>query len=334
MVKPVVLMPATLFTGLAVEQIEALLAHGLAHVRRHDYLVNLLQTAVETLLFYHPAVWRVGRCIRNERENCCDDLAVEICGNPATYVRALTDLEQLRGESPAFAIAATGGSLLGRVERLLRLGSPANFTPAGLLAILGIAIVCISVIGVEARGLIKRQQPAPLSRTEALTTVEPPEGVLSDTELQGEPQQGPDWLDQIEAAGFRGLAVDQLIELKIHGIDGNYIKEIRAAGFDLSPDKILELKIHGIDGEYIRKTQAAGFGTLGPDKILELKIHGVTSDFIQGVRSLGYSDINADKILELKIHGITPDYIREARNRFKDLSLDQIMELKIHNILK
>lgn len=380
--KPVVLMPAAVFTGLTPEQIEALLAHELAHVRRYDYVINMLQTAAETLLFYHPAIWWIGRCIRNERENCCDDLAVEICGNAATYVRALTDLEQLRGTTPAFAIAADGGSLLRRVERLLDLNSHMNSTPSGLLSVVGIAVVCVSVIGVQASGSSRRQQTiAPQAAQLPAAEVEPPvetaqseqaSGLLTEVAQAAPVQQAPkqetatqnqaDWLDQIDAAGFHGLAVEKLIELKIHGVDGNYIQEIRAAGFDPSVDKLLELKIHGIDGEYIRQMRATGLqltldkllefrihgitpefisqqnqtglGSLNPDKLLELKIHGVTPEYIQGIRSLGFSDITADKILELRIHGVTPDYVRDAKSHFKDLTLDQIIQLKIYNILK
>src|SRR5262249_13851986 len=110
--KPVVLVPASALAGLAPHQLEAVLAHELAHIRRHDYLVNLMQTLVETLLFYHPAVWWLSRRIRLERENCCDDLAVHLCGDPYTYARALADLEQLRGGRRQLALAATGGSLL------------------------------------------------------------------------------------------------------------------------------------------------------------------------------------------------------------------------------
>ena len=96
-IKPVILLPASALSGLKPHQLEAILAHELAHIRRHDYLVNLLQTLVETLLFYHPAVWWLSRRIRAERENCCDDLAVSLCGDPYTYAQALADLEELRG---------------------------------------------------------------------------------------------------------------------------------------------------------------------------------------------------------------------------------------------
>ena len=88
---PVVLLPASALSGLTPTQIEALLAHELAHVRRHDYLVNLLQSVVETLLFYHPAVWWVSAHVRAEREHCCDDLAVAVCDR-LVYVTALADL--------------------------------------------------------------------------------------------------------------------------------------------------------------------------------------------------------------------------------------------------
>ena len=93
------LLPASALAGLSPQQLEAILAHELAHIRRHDYLVNLLQTLVETLLFYHPAVWWLSRRIRIERENCCDDLAVSLCGDPVAYAKALADLEELRADS-------------------------------------------------------------------------------------------------------------------------------------------------------------------------------------------------------------------------------------------
>jgi len=135
--RPVVLVPVSALTGLTPRQLEAILAHELAHVRRHDYLVNLLQTAVETLLFYHPAVWWVSAQVRRERENCCDDLAVTVCGDRLNYARALVELEGLRAAAPRLALAATGGSLAGRVRRLLAPASRPSRRPwaAGLLAL-------------------------------------------------------------------------------------------------------------------------------------------------------------------------------------------------------
>ncbi len=120
--RPVVLVPVSAFTGLSREQLEALLAHELAHIRRYDYFVNLLQAVAETLLFYHPAVWWVSAAIRTEREHACDDLAVEACGNALVYARALAELEGLRASGEqTLALAATGGggSLIKRIRRLV-----------------------------------------------------------------------------------------------------------------------------------------------------------------------------------------------------------------------
>lgn len=119
--RPVVLMPAAVLNGLSAQQLEAILAHELAHVRRHDCLVNLIQVAVETLLFYHPAVWWISRRVRLEREQCCDDVAVGVCGDRCGYVESLAALEEVRlTGSVAMATRGSGGSqLIARVQRLL-----------------------------------------------------------------------------------------------------------------------------------------------------------------------------------------------------------------------
>jgi beta-lactamase regulating signal transducer with metallopeptidase domain/protocatechuate 3,4-dioxygenase beta subunit len=116
--KAVILIPASVVTKLSPSQIEALLAHEIAHVKRHDYLVNLVQSVVETVLFYHPAVWWISSRVRAEREHCCDDLAIEATGDRATYAHALVSLEHLRA-NPRLAIAATSGSLVQRIRRIV-----------------------------------------------------------------------------------------------------------------------------------------------------------------------------------------------------------------------
>ena len=161
--KPVVLLPASALAALSPQQLEAILAHELAHIRRHDYLVNLLQTLVETVLFYHPAVWWLSRRIRIERENCCDDLAVSLCGDPVAYANALADLESLRSETAPthhIAMAATGGALLQRVRRLL--GAPSSHIGRGPAWLAGsVALLLIGGIAIGADGLTP-EQTAPL----------------------------------------------------------------------------------------------------------------------------------------------------------------------------
>jgi hypothetical protein len=132
--RPVVLMPVGALTGLAPEHIEALLAHELAHICRHDYLVNVLQSVVEAVLFYHPAIWWVSNQIRKERELCCDDLAVAASGDALTYVSALADLELCRPTRVRASIAANGGSLLDRIRRLADPLQPVSHTVIGPVA--------------------------------------------------------------------------------------------------------------------------------------------------------------------------------------------------------
>jgi beta-lactamase regulating signal transducer with metallopeptidase domain len=156
--RPVILLPAATLLSLSLEQLEAVLSHELAHIRRHDYLVNMLQTLAETLFFYQPAVWWVSSRIRNERELCCDDLVVEICGDAVGYARALTKLERLRVILPELAMNSTAGPLLYRIQRLTGVAEeqPPSKLPAVLA--LGLALVCFIT---NLRGAHAQPQAAP-----------------------------------------------------------------------------------------------------------------------------------------------------------------------------
>jgi D-alanyl-D-alanine endopeptidase (penicillin-binding protein 7) len=139
--RPVVLVPASLVSGMAPQLLEALLAHELGHVKRHDYLVNLLQNVIETLLFYHPAVWWISHRIRIEREQIADDFAARQLGEPRRLALALSELERLQFSSHHLAQAANGGDLMSRIRRLLRPDTQAlNWKAA--IPVLGLAIAC------------------------------------------------------------------------------------------------------------------------------------------------------------------------------------------------
>jgi beta-lactamase regulating signal transducer with metallopeptidase domain/outer membrane protein assembly factor BamB len=116
--RPVILLPASLATSLSPQHLEAILLHELAHIRRHDFVINLLQTLIETVLFYHPAVWWISKRIREEREHCCDDIAATICGDRVEYARALLELDQWCDAESVLALGAGGSSLFFRVRRL------------------------------------------------------------------------------------------------------------------------------------------------------------------------------------------------------------------------
>ena len=121
--KPVILVPASALTNLTVTELESILRHELAHVRRHDALVNFLQTVLETVLFFHPCVWWISRRVRIERENCCDDLAASDPAQAISLAKALLRLEENRHQKVG-ALAASDGDLKTRVYRLTGFGSP------------------------------------------------------------------------------------------------------------------------------------------------------------------------------------------------------------------
>ena len=172
--RPVILAPVGVLCGLAPEQVEALLAHELAHVRRHDYLVNVLQGIAESLLFYHPAVWWISNQIRAEREHCCDDLAVAASGDVLVYARALAELESMRTAHFKATLAANDGSLLRRIRRLTNPVASHRLTGSGVAWSLG-ALLLVGIAGVALSGA--QDQPPPVVRLDK---------VWSDTVKQGD----------------------------------------------------------------------------------------------------------------------------------------------------
>jgi|GEM_PF-4401757 len=132
-----------MLSGLTTAELESILAHELAHIRRYDYLVNLLQAVVETVLFYHPAVWWLSHRIRAERENCCDDIAVEVCGDRVVLAQALARLEEIRCGGERLAVAANGGSLLGRIRRIVGAepASTGTWWPAGAIVLVTLGLL-------------------------------------------------------------------------------------------------------------------------------------------------------------------------------------------------
>ena len=171
--RPVILLPISVITGLPAAHLDAVLAHELAHVRRHDYLVNALQAVVETLLFYHPAVWWCSRQIRIEREHCCDDLVVEACGDRVGYATALAQLEELRGLEPMLSLNATGGRLIDRIRRLLGYSPVNEHGSTGWIVIAGLTVTVVAVIMMPTLTLARADDGRAIQQDD-VTLQEPP----------------------------------------------------------------------------------------------------------------------------------------------------------------
>ena len=347
--KPVVLLPASALTGMSVSALEALILHELAHIRRHDYLVNLLQSAVETLLFYHPAVWWVSRTIRVEREHLCDDLAAGLCARRVDYMEALAELERRR-LTPTLAIAANGGSLMGRIRRLTGQTAPATVTgwslALGLLTLtLALALAPTTAppltaqtsdslegewraesdgerIHLELRQGSRYRSGRSMDRDDLQRTASG-YALVRDAgtfELFGDLDEGwsrfvfrgdPGYVSEMARLGFEVDGSSRgLMEMASLDVSLQFARGIAAAGYDDIPSsRLVEFRIHGVTREFITGLTAAGLDDLSAGRLVEFRIHGVTPEFVQAMTDSGFGDTSPGRLVEFRIHGVTPEFV-------------------------
>lgn len=370
--RPVILVPASALTGLTPEGLEALLAHELAHIKRHDYLVNLLQTVVETLLFYHPAVWWVSNQIRMEREHACDDLAVAACGDVLTYARALADLEELRARAvPQFALAASGGSLAERIRRLIEKPAPsahqANAWLASALAL--VTVFCIwsgtrttlfASEKSERRETVKVQsalEAAPKTRDDVAVENSDQQTsrplVIKDTQpvvVEVKPAANETTMASAtpsDAASTPQVAVAPVITqtpvlnettpapaAQEKEESGSYIDQLAALGYtNLSVDQLIEMHDHGVSPRLIRELKSYGYTNLSVEQLVRFADHGVSASFIKGLSDLGFKKVSPDELVRARDHGVTPDFIEGIQAAgYRRLSLDELIETRDHGV--
>ncbi len=171
--RPFVLVPASLLTGMSADLLEVLLAHELAHLKRRDYLANLVQGAIEALLFYHPAVWWISKQVRVEREQIADDLAAAATGEPRRLAVALQELDRFQVSRLRLAQAAHGGHLLSRIQRLVRPRTPAA-SRKGAFFILSLAVACATCLALGPTRTAEWETHAAPDPRDALEPASPP----------------------------------------------------------------------------------------------------------------------------------------------------------------
>jgi beta-lactamase regulating signal transducer with metallopeptidase domain len=344
LVRPIVLLPVGLATGLSASQIESLLVHELAHIRRSDSLVNLLQALAETLLFYHPAVWWVSECIRAERENACDDLAVAATGDAVAYARALLELAERRETLPVTAFAADGGQLWSRISRLVppaTRGESGAFPRwvAGVLVLGGVlALGAASEVpsGESASGhpgpvvTVAASQPGESAPATPTEEAKPPAPAPTQAKSSPQARSRTEAALQTQEPARGLLSPDDLVAFRIHGVTPEFIGEIIALGYTrATPDQLVALRIHDVTPEYVRAMKAI-FGTLTLDDVVAFRIHGVNAeDQLQLEALLG--KLSADDAVAMRIHGADPDYVKGFRDAgFSSPSPDEVVALRIH----
>lgn len=361
--RPVVMLPARALTGMTEEQVEMIIAHELAHIRRLDCFVNLFQIGVETLLFYHPAVWWVSQRIRTEREHCCDDEAVALCGDALTYARALALMEEWR-TAPSLMMAANRSPLSQRVVRLLGLdGSTTKFRVAGMtvgvLCLVGAMLAGNAFLGVAHAALgskassnqaqvqnnlaVAQEQssgnaivvrPANASTTARHFASMEQAGKDKDKETQqnasADANKKESYLEGMEAAGFKNLTADELIEMKIQGVTPAYVKEIHDLGMKPTVDELIGMRVQGITPEYIREMHGIA-PNLGVDELIGMKVQGITPQYANEMRGLGLK-ADPENLIGMKVQGITPQYVTDMRALGLKTDSDDLIGMKVQGI--
>ncbi|HKF48122.1 MAG TPA: M56 family metallopeptidase [Terracidiphilus sp.] len=366
--RTVVLLPLSALSGLGPDEIEVVLAHELAHVRRADFLCNLLQTFVETLFFYHPAVWWVSARVRHERELCCDDLALDVYPNPIVYASALFHLEEQRSRQLHLAMALDGHqsrqTLSMRIARIL--GEPLAFSARAqrpfsfAAALAGIAVLLVSAPQVIAS--LRPAHPAPAaasvaqtvaasSRLASITAVAPARPHPALQAAQPKPKPETQSTDATQPPPETGNAAPH----------GTYIDRMRAAGYDVDLDKMIAMKIQDVTPEYARAMGQLGFGKLSADDLIACKIQGVTPEaiaqfkqqglevnsiqdaisyrifnvtpeFTAGMKQAGFGNLSSKQLLSLRVQGVTPEYARSIAQQFPGASVEDVISTRIFNI--
>jgi bla regulator protein blaR1 len=367
-IRPVILLPASAVTGLSLPQIELLLAHELAHVRRLDYLVNLAQTAAETLLFYHPAVWWVSSRMRVEREHCCDDMAVAACGSAVRYARALAELAGLCSDAPALAMAASGGSLFDRIARLVAGPPPPSRASRGVATVLGIAALGLAIgtgsvllpghaapFVVTVSAASASSEAAPTAAAEPTAVAEPraaaepaaaaKPAVPAAAVAAPTPRTAPEPVPAAEArpqaapspaAGpqARAFPLERVLEMARAGVTPEYVDAMDALGYaSTSTDELISLRQQGVGPDYVRGLAAEGYKGLSVEQLLWLRDQGVSPDFVHGLKQQGLHDLSTSDLLSLRAEGVSPSFVAKLKEAgYDDLSVPRLLALRSQGV--
>ena len=366
MVRSLVLLPVAALTALTPDQLEAVLAHELAHIRRADYLWNILQTVVETLFFFHPAVWWIGANLRRQRELCCDDLAIASCADPVIYATALLLLEEQRAQRPParlhLALALDGhqsvSTLRSRIARILgdpamsdRNPGPRSLAPFSLLGVCAALFVFLvplpqlfaslrplarvhaiqsAVAAIASPAPVPVAPPAPVALA-ALAPLPPPTPAPAPAPLAPFPELNVDEIRAIAQAAAQTAATASATASS--AAKTNYIDSMKAAGYDVDLDKLIALKIQGVTPEFAQSIAQSGLGKPTADELVALKIHGADAAYIQQMKTYGLAASTYKDIISDRIFRITPEYLAQMKAAgFTDLSNKKLLDLRVQNI--
>ena len=353
--RALVLLPVSAVTLLGPEELEVVLAHELAHVRRADFFWNLVQILAETLYFFHPAVWWISARIRHERELCCDDMALGVCPDPVVYASALFHLEQQRSRQWQLAMALDGNqparSLRMRIARIL--GEPmadaANRGPFSLAAAAAILVVLLlpvphvlaSLNPAQAAAPVVAVNTKPVLSVAVKTQVETNANVLS--QIASKPTVGLTARVKAVSAEATPAIPRELAQASESeplqnppspsATKGDYIDRMKAAGYDVDLDKYVAMKIQDITPEYAAAMGQLGFGKLSADDLIACKVQGVTPEFISGLKQGGIEVKTIHDAISYRIFEVSPEFVTKMKEAgFANLTSQQLLAMRVQGV--
>jgi beta-lactamase regulating signal transducer with metallopeptidase domain len=334
-----VILPLSVATSLPAEQLQAVLAHELAHIRRGDYFCNLLQTAIECLFFFHPAVWWMSRRTRELREVCCDEIAARTCADPGIYAEALLQMEEQRAEHLQLAVAlhGRGGTLLNRIRRVMG----ERTMEYESMSVVRVAAACLVVAGLAvaphvAKGLkaepagahfVAEENVAPVLMATAasgnLAVAAPAtrneRAGVEVSQAVSAPVPAPAAISEAAAAQAAGampapMPRDEEIQNAENASGRDYLQNMRDAGYPLDLNKdldtIISLRSVGVTPEYAKAMAQAGMGTPTLKELMSLKSVGVTPEYLAGLKGSNAAPTNFKEVISEKSVGVTLEYAK------------------------
>jgi hypothetical protein len=351
--------------ALTPEQLESVLAHELAHIRRADYFWNLIQTTVETLFFFHPAVWWLGGRLRHHRELCCDDAAVQACSDPLIYATALLRLEERRNQQLSLAMALDGNrspsALRARISRLLGETNseqrPRELVPLPLAAIAALFLLALLTgphlfaglrnplpveIATTTPAPVPSGSPAPvpaaaiavaIHRASFLTAGNSSAVEKSLAAAHGVGQGAGEGVGVGVGASAPDNAEQQPATADAAPHQTDYIDGMRAAGYDEDIDKYIAMKVQGITPEYARAMAKIGFGKPSAGDLIAMKVQGVTPEYVSGLHAAGLQPANIGDLISYRIFHVTPEFIAGMKAAgFDSIPPGKIVALRVQGV--
>jgi beta-lactamase regulating signal transducer with metallopeptidase domain len=338
---PAILAPEGFAAQLTADEMHHVLLHEVAHLSRRDDWWNLASRVARALFWFHPSVIWILRRLEQEREMACDEWVVEVSGQPRQYAESLARVAEISAghRFPLLATGALGGKarITRRIERLLR--------PGAWVARVSFPKLVASAAAVAMLVAICSESPVMVARAVDDAPV-----------IAASPKAG--FLAGLTSAGYTGLEVDEILELKNNGVGADYIGELAASGFgklsikDLielhnsgvrpkfvqgmvaaglgkaSLKEMIQMSSHGLRPSEAAEIHALGYGPYGPGQLIEFWQRGVKASFFRQLKDGGITQIEPKDILEAAAHGVTGRDIREARKYHPDLNMQQIIRLK------